>query len=119
MLGLIADKIARRIHLFGKAGGAREIRTLDTACLLVSDCKSGSTVTHTVPRRRGDHISRRLTGANGLILLGSMVPRGGIEPPTLRFSVAMSRREAVNALTAANHFLETELEKLRAAVSPG
>src|SRR5450631_476086 len=97
MLGLIADKIARRIHLFGKAGGAREIRTLDTACLLVSACKSGSTVTNTVPRRRGDLISRRLTGANGLILLGSMVPRGGIEPPTLRFSVAMSRREAVNA----------------------
>jgi len=31
----------------------------------------------------------------------------------------MSRREAVNALIAANHFLETELEKLRAAVSPG
>ena len=30
LLGLIADKIARRIHLFGKAGGAREIRTRGT-----------------------------------------------------------------------------------------
>ena len=28
-------------------------------------------------------------------------------------------REAVKALIVANHFLETELEKLRAAVSPG
>jgi hypothetical protein len=28
-------------------------------------------------------------------------------------------REAVKALIIANHFLETELEKLRAAVSPG
>lgn len=28
-------------------------------------------------------------------------------------------REAVRALIVANHFLETELEKLRAAASPG
>jgi hypothetical protein len=28
-------------------------------------------------------------------------------------------REAVKALLVANHFLETELEKLRAAASPG
>ncbi len=28
-------------------------------------------------------------------------------------------REAVKGLVVANHFLETELEKLRAAVSPG
>jgi hypothetical protein len=28
-------------------------------------------------------------------------------------------REAVKALIVANHFLETDLEKLRAAVSPG
>lgn len=28
-------------------------------------------------------------------------------------------REAVKALIVANHFLETELEKLRAAASPG
>jgi hypothetical protein len=28
-------------------------------------------------------------------------------------------REAVKALIVANHYLETELEKLRAAVSPG
>ena len=28
-------------------------------------------------------------------------------------------REAVKALIVTNHFLETELEKLRAAVSPG
>lgn len=28
-------------------------------------------------------------------------------------------REAVKALIIANHFLETDLEKLRAAVSPG
>jgi hypothetical protein len=31
----------------------------------------------------------------------------------------MDAREAVKALIVANHFLETELEKLRAAVSPG
>ena len=29
------------------------------------------------------------------------------------------RREAVKALIVANHYLETELEKLRVAVSPG
>lgn len=45
--------------------------------------------------------------------------QGRLEAAADQAIAARDAREAVKALIVANHFLETELEKFRAAVSPG